>query len=372
MVLVASAAAYAALRPHLALARRAGVGLPPLQPWSLPDDPPAGAIEIARALIGAAVLAPSHWNTQPWRFEVEGPSIRLVADPLRALPVTDPDRRGMMISLGAALENLLVAARAYGLRPTAHYFPYEGAQGVVAEVTWEAGDQRRDRGAFASITERRTNRRGYDGRAIYPENRAQVIAQIPEGCNLHWMDDRDAMRGVADLAHEATRTQGHDVRAATERYAWMRFGDDDARRRSDGVTVDALEIGGLAHWLAGRYFNPKSWLLGFGAESAAHQIRDAIRSSGALALLTTPRPGEAQWLMGGQAFQRFALKATQLGIAHQPISAPIEIEKARPDLLARFGATGEAPLLLVRLGHAKPPPPSVRRAVAIVSTFRNT
>ena len=71
LIVVGSAAAYASLRPYAGLAQKAGGSLPPLQAWSLPDHAPAGEIEFARGLIGAAVLAPSHWNTQPWRFEVE-------------------------------------------------------------------------------------------------------------------------------------------------------------------------------------------------------------------------------------------------------------------------------------------------------------
>jgi hypothetical protein len=74
----------------------------------------------------------------------------------------------------------------------------------------------------------------------------------------------------------------------------------------------------------------------------------------------------------GQAYQRVALKATQLGIAHQPMHAPIEWERARPELLRAFSAGGEEPVMLVRLGHASAPEPTVRRAVALVATFRTT
>ncbi len=372
LIMAGSAAAYVALRPHLALARRAAAPPPGLQPWSLPGDPPGNAIDLSRALIGAAVLAPSHWNAQPWRYEVEGNSIRIVADATHALPITDPDRRSMMIGLGAALENLLIAARAWGLRPTVEYLPEDAAHEVVARVRWSEGDARRDRALFAAIPERRTNRREYDGRAIYPQNRAQLLAQVPSEFMLHWLDDGASMRGLADLAHDAARAQGEDHAAAAEQERWMRDGDGDARRRGDGVTVTALEFPGLAHWMPGRAFNPGSWFHRFGVESAARQARDGLRSSSAAALLTAPKGGVAAWLMAGQAFQRFALKATELGIAHQPISAPIEVERLRPDLLRRFGAGGEEPLMLVRLGHAGVPDPSVRRAVALVSTFRTT
>jgi nitroreductase len=367
----AGAAAYVVFRPHLGWARRSRRTWPNLQPWSLPDAAPAG-LDLTRALIGAAILAPSQWNSQPWRFEVDGPELRLVADAARALPVTDPARRGMMLSLGAALEHLLVAARAWGLRPVVDPLPWDGAHGVVARVTWSEGEAPRDRDLFAAITRRRTNRRDYDGRAITLQDGAQLMAQAPDGCALHWLDDRAAIRAVSELAYEAERAQVADRRAQAERFAWMRLDDDEARRRGDGVRLGALEFGGPACWFAGRYFNPRSRFLGFGADSAGKKAREQLRSSGALALLTTQRRGEGSWLVGGQMLSRITLKATALGLAHQPFSAPVESERTRGELLRRFGATGEDPLVLLRLGRARAPEPSPRRAVALVTSYRNT
>jgi len=372
LVLAGSTAAYVALRPHLAWAKKAARGLPTLQPWEVPAGPPRDPIELTRALIGAAVLAPSTWNTQPWRFEVDGERIRVVADTRRALPVIDPSQKSMLISLGAALENLLVTARAYGLRPTVSYFPNGAGNPVVAEVTWTHGDVRRDRGMFQALPERRTNRREYDGRGIFPQNRAQLLSQIPENYRMHWIDDRSAIHELANVARDAAEARVLDRKAETEQMTWMRFGDDDAARRGDGVTVDALEYGGPARWLAGRYFHPESWFLRFGAQAAGKRARGGFRSAGAVALLTTIQGGENAWLVGGQVYERFALKATQLGIAHHPVNEAIDIDRFRPDVLRRFAASGEEPLMLVRLGHAKRPHPSVRRNVAFISSFRNS
>ena len=89
-------------------------------------------------------------------------------------------------------------------------------------------------------------------------------------------------------------------------------------------------------------------------------------------LLTSTQTGDSAWLVGGQAYERFALRATALGIAHHPINDAIDAERFRGDVLRRFTALGEEPLMLVRLGHAKRPDPSVRRSVAYVASFRNS
>src|SRR5438067_1993184 len=71
LVLAASATAFAALAPALAPATSWARRLPhgtSLQPWTLAPEATGAAPDVARTLIAAAVLAPSLWNTQPWRF----------------------------------------------------------------------------------------------------------------------------------------------------------------------------------------------------------------------------------------------------------------------------------------------------------------
>jgi len=377
LVLLGGAAAYTALRPQLAWAEKLGRTPPHLQSWTLPDALPANGLDAARALVGAAILAPSYWNAQPWRFEADGAELRLTLDPSRTLPGGDPDQRFAQMSLGAALENLLIAARAWGQQPTVQYLPWglaarPGAPLVAASVRWQPGELRRDRVLFAAIPDRRSNPRHFDGRGVTMQSRAQLLAQIPDDLRLHWLEDRAEIRAVAGIVHDATLLRARDAAAQNERYRWLRLSDGDARRLGDGVTPDGLGLGGPLGWLAARGLHPNSHLNGWALGSYAHESLDAVRSSGAVALLTTPKRQDASFLMAGQAYERLALKATSLGVAQQPLSAPIESERHRAALLRRFGAVGEEPLLLVRLGHAHPPDATPRRAVALVSTYRNS
>lgn len=371
LVLVGSAAAYQALRPAEVLARKGTRSAVVLQPWVLPAQAPAPPMDFVRAVIGAGVLAPSHWNTQPWRMETDGAEIRLVADGTRGLPVCDPEQRTMMLALGASLENMVIALRAWGRRPNVTYFPDGGRKTVVATIAWTAAEGARDQLLFGAIPQRRTNRREYDGRGIYMESRAALSAQIPPDLRLHWVDDRDGIRRLAELVKAATEAQVRNESMQREQFEWTRF-DDDARRRGDGIAFDDFDYGGPASWFAGRTFNPRSMFERFGIGSTIRKARSAVRSAGALALLCAPAPGPLAWVNAGQAWERFALRATSLGIAHQPLNAPIEVPRFHGDLLRAFGAIGEQPLLLVRLGHAKAPRPSVRRGVAMVASFRNS
>src|ERR1700737_652401 len=74
-------------------------------------------------LVRAAVLAASAHNTQPWILRLTTNRVDLYAVTARNIGTIDSLRREMYISLGCALENLVVAADAYGLRSSVQLAP---------------------------------------------------------------------------------------------------------------------------------------------------------------------------------------------------------------------------------------------------------
>ena len=66
-------------------------------------------------LVFMATHAPSVHNTQPWRFTATPSSLVLSQDTNRQVHVIDPWGRELLMSCGAALDHLEVAARAIGL-----------------------------------------------------------------------------------------------------------------------------------------------------------------------------------------------------------------------------------------------------------------
>ena len=91
------------------------------------------------------VLAPSSHNTQPWWFRVGEDTVELFADRTRSLPVNDPFDRELTISCGAALTNLVVAARAGSLEPQVDVLPDPGEPDLLARVVLRWVRRRRKR-----------------------------------------------------------------------------------------------------------------------------------------------------------------------------------------------------------------------------------
>ena len=72
-------------------------------------------------LVRYATLAANGHNAQPWKFSIKDHSIEILPDFNRRLPVVDPNDREMWISLGCALENLLITARGIGYAAEVSY-----------------------------------------------------------------------------------------------------------------------------------------------------------------------------------------------------------------------------------------------------------
>jgi hypothetical protein len=153
---------------------------PQLLAWNVSEsDVPKKATDMAEKmnfLLRYAILAPSGHNTQPWLFKIIGnDTIELYADRSRALPVVDPDDREMVISCGAALHYLRVAANHFGLAERVELLPDDkNNPDLLARISFKESDDggvvqkqaQQDILLFEAITKRRSNRSPFENRKL--------------------------------------------------------------------------------------------------------------------------------------------------------------------------------------------------------------
>ena len=71
--------------------------------------------DTTRIILYHASLAPSGHNSQPWCVHIDGPGAwRVTIDESRQLPAVDPSNRELLLSMGAFIENLSLAAGSLG------------------------------------------------------------------------------------------------------------------------------------------------------------------------------------------------------------------------------------------------------------------
>lgn len=175
-------------------------------PWSInaANFPHSGSeYDQLRFLLGYAILAPSSHNTQPWRFRVEESQVDFILDYDGWLKVADDDQRELHISVGCAMENLLVAAEHFGFGHTTNIFPDPDDPSWVASIEFEAGcppSVLRPAGLFDAITVRHTNHQEYEQRPISDEVLQRLNACcIEDGIQLQLTSDPEIRRKVDDL-----------------------------------------------------------------------------------------------------------------------------------------------------------------------------
>ena len=112
-----------------------------------------------RQVVSAAGMAPSLFNTQPWRFRLCPDRIEVHADLGRRLIGHDPEDRELRIACGAALFNLRLALHAHGVTPVVTIEPGDLPDALAVIRRGPATVQSRDDAALhQAITRRRTNR----------------------------------------------------------------------------------------------------------------------------------------------------------------------------------------------------------------------
>jgi hypothetical protein len=310
-----------------------------------------------RFLLNYAVLAPSSHNSQPWLFKITQSGLELHADRTRALPVTDPEDRELIISCGAALLHLRLALQHFGYSFQVKTLPDPNSQDLLARVIIDAENPnetgREDDALFKAMTKRRTNRMPFENRRIPDALLLEFQASASkEGAWLHFALGDDNRNQVADLIAEGDRIQMANRHFRRELAAWVH---PNRAASHDGMPGYALGIGGLASSFASLVV--RTFDVGKGQAAKDRQLASG---SPVLALLGTDADTASDWLSAGQALARVLLHARSNNVWASFLNQPIEVPELRPRLRDLFGRNG-FPHMLFRMGYGQDVKPTPRR-----------
>ena len=306
-------------------------------------------------LVHYATLAANSHNTQPWLFSQAGNTVSIRPDMTRATPAADPDYHHLYASLGCAAENLSLAAMAGGSKTSVNFNP-EG-EGAV-EIKQGAGSADSD-GLFEAIVERQCTRSEYDGRSVSAGEISQLeTAAKVDGCKVIVIPDRDRIEQMLALAITANTIQVEDAKFAEELKRWLRFNGSQAAETRDGLYSACTGNPSLPPFLGRVMFD-----LLFAAGSENDKLAKHVRSSSGLAVFVTEKDDKAHWVQSGRCYQRFALRATTLGIRHAFVNQLVDVPAVRVEFSQVLGIADQRADLVVRYGYAPAMPRSLRRPI---------
>ncbi len=350
------------------------------------EDFPASGTDAAKLefLVNYAVLAPSKCNAQPWLFEICGGSLDLICDRNWAFRELDPEGRELLLSCGAALLNLRVAARYFGYDTRVETFPWPGDKYLLARVRLEplarrlqvAAETNRedavgvgplpgggksgtipvDEGLFEALKQRCTSRRWFQ-RLSPPAGTVTALrsAVAPYNTWLHGIEDPPTRSAVGDLIAKGVREQLAKRPLRRELVRWVRRPYCSSR---DGFPTSRFGLHGPLAWLSpGVSLGLRFFDLG---DLVAYRDRRLAQNAPLLAVLGTAEDTHAAWLSAGQALEMLWLKATAAGLSVSLFSQPIDVRHLRTELTRIIGRTG-FPQVLLRVGYGFPVPHTPRR-----------
>jgi nitroreductase len=313
-----------------------------------------------RTAVERALRAPSVHNTQPWSWRITDDAVELHADWGRNLVATDPARRDLVLSCGAALHHLLVALAARGVEAQVDRLPDPEDEGHLATVRIRPGaGLLADPTLALAIDRRHTDRRRMSHRPVPPEH-LEVLAEqarragallvpVAHGAMRHRLD-----AALTDAAGRQQWVPGYvtELELWTRRYAGARDGVPPENIAAAPVGTDTITP--LRGFPRGRLSQP-------GQQPGRGSTPDASE----LLVVGTPGDDPVDRLRAGEATSAVLLAATRLGLATTPLSQGVEIDATRRAIQCDVLRIPEHPQLVIRVGwpadRAAELPPTPRR-----------
>jgi hypothetical protein len=333
------------------------------------------------AIVAAGALAASPHNTQPWIFRVTEDRIDLFADRSRNLGAFDPYLREMFLGLGCAIENMMLAAPAYGYGVglslasgslNRDYDPQEPAHAATLYLT---PVERKPGVLHGAIAKRHTNRGPYDRKRGLTRADYAALPAFANGVRqrifLYRKGEERAL--FDDTVVKATEKIIADKAMSHDSENWIRLTPEQVRRHRDGITLEANGMHPII-LAAAKMLPPVTG-------ETAHEIW--LRNTREVHLATAPVTGFIavrglydipQTLDAGRLWQRMHLWATDRGLAMHPLNQPLEVVDRQlhlgmePDMAKTLeqltGDPAWKPTFAFRAGYpARKALPSPRRAL---------
>ena len=340
-----------------------------LEPWKLAIGQNSEA-DPRRIVLSHAILAPNPHNRQPWLVDLAGENeIHLYCDLDRGLPHTDPYDRQITIGLGCFLELAELTAKEIGYRVETELFPEGEAvprldSRPVARMRLQKEAVSKD-ALFAQIFDRRSNKEPYDAaRPVSAANASKIVAAAANGTRTDHVLDAETASRLREIAWTAMKTEMHTYRTAKESIDLLRIGKSEIEANPDGIDLGGVffeTVNALGLMNRDEMLDTESTT--FSQQMQA--MREPFDTATGFVFVATPGNSRTDQIDAGRDYVRLNLKATELGIAMQPWSQPLqeydevagEFAQIREVLGIRQHETLQ---MFARIGYGEQIPPSPR------------
>jgi hypothetical protein len=307
----------------------------------VPDD----SLEI----IYLSSLAPSGHNMQPWTVKIMDSNHWIIGtDITRWLSVVDPENREMLLSIGAFLENLIVAANVKGYEVEVEVVAKTLKDKDILDIKLHKGNYLRNFD-ITKIKLRRTVRNNFRKDDLSGEDISLFTGKDSESF-LYYARQSKEGNYLAEGTLLANQSQTYRNSAQEELAKWIRWSNDEIRHYGNGLTPETMEIDGIARWYVKNFYSNQS-VLGTGfREATIKRIQEQVVAGSGWMLITSRDSSIPELIDTGRKLQRIWLEVREKNIAIHPMNQMLEEVAIRHEMASALGIT-EPIQILLRIGY---------------------
>ena len=310
--------------------------------WVIDDTkfPNKGSIEEKLLfLIRYGVLAPNILNTQPWKFEIKKNKIVVYPDISKKLKHLDPEGRQLWISLGSAIENIIIAGEHFGL------VGKEKVSSKKISIHFKT-DRKRINKLFHFITKRVTNKRKAK-RILFDNGETTKLKKLPfeKHTNAFLLEKESDMKQFIKMVDSGDDIIYSNEKIKNEIIFWSRFNRYNMYKTNDGIPYRTMGIPSVSTRV-GKIF--MSFFLS--PKYIKKSDEQKIMNSSGVIIITSKKDCNKCWIKTGRTLERILLELTSFGMSYSFLNQPCQVKRLRTRLKK---ITKDWPQIIIRVGYAK-------------------
>ncbi|MFA8298570.1 MAG: hypothetical protein ACEPOV_00225 [Hyphomicrobiales bacterium] len=267
-------------------------------------------------ILSYAILAPSSHNAQMWSVNiVNNQHIVITLNYNRTLPKVDPYNRESWISLGAFVENCVLAATGKG---------FDTKVKVISSrihLHFLASDKS-DKSILQIIKERHTNRKPYLQEALSSSHINDTI-NLSDDIRYYPMKSEEC-NFIAKHTFDAFKEQMKDEGILKELAEWMTFSSEEEKHKNVGLSPLTIGMSKINHFLFNMFMNKSQVTKSSFYKGSVKGLKKQLNSCSGFFIITSTEQSISSLIDTGRLLQKLWIECTKLQIAIHPVSYAVE------------------------------------------------
>lgn len=295
--------------------------------------------EKLRFLLNFAVLAPSSHNSQPWSFVIKDNSILISPEQKRRLSESDKNDRQLYISLGCAVENIIIAADYYGYKTSIDY-----QQPIkITFFSKKRNIKEKINKNINSILNRIMNRNKYNNTSLPIDFLEKIKLLSNSNLSICIIEDTSKKNLLADTIIKAgiKAMENKDFRKELSQY--VKSNITKSKIGMPGFSLGIPTPVSLIISILLKYINMNKL-------SKKQDEKLLKEHTPAFIVISTKDDNREAWVQAGKIYENIAIFAENNNIKTSVLAAPIQIGEFYKDL-QKILNTNLRPQVLFRIGY---------------------